>query len=102
MIDVHVKHPGAEEPSEGTYYIVARNGLHMHMRTDWIDAVIPMKELQALEFEKPYAKILLPPISIDVFLQIYGFFRSVYLTHQTEAAVLLHYSRAHGWAFTVP
>jgi hypothetical protein len=102
MINVHVKHPGTEEPSEGTYYIVARNGLHMRMRTDWVDAVIPMKELQALECEKPRAKILLPPIDTRTFLQIYGFFRSVYLAHQTEAAVLLHYSREHGWNFTVP
>ncbi|MBI2473473.1 Mov34/MPN/PAD-1 family protein [Candidatus Uhrbacteria bacterium] len=102
MIDVHVKHPNATEPSKGTYYIVARNGLHMRMDTDWVDAVIPMKELQALEYEKPRAKILLPPINAEVFLQIYGFFRSVYLAHQTEAAVLLHHSREHGWAFTVP
>lgn len=102
MIDVHVKYPGATAPSEGTYYIVARNGLHMRMYSDWVDAVIPLKELQALECEKPRAKVLLPPINADIFLQIYAFFRNIYLTHQTEAAVLLHYSREHGWAFTVP
>jgi len=99
---VYVKQPGAEAPPSGTHYVVARNGLHMHVQNDWLDAVIPVKEFSALEREEVRATVLLPPIGARVFAEIFTFFEAVFKRHSTEAAVLLHYSKEYGWAFTVP
>jgi hypothetical protein len=102
MMPVHVNYPGTERPQTGTYYIVAREGLFMHVRNDWVDAVIPMKEFQALESVAAGAELKLPPINALVFAKAIAFFRKVFEVQQTEAAVLLHYSTEHGWELSVP
>ena len=99
---VFVKAPGSAPPEHGMHYIVARNGLFMRVQNDWLDATISVKEFQAFEPETPRARLLLPAIDALVFAQVLRFFEAVYELHGTEAAVLLHYSKEQGWAFTVP
>ncbi len=102
MMPVHVNYPGTTRPETGTYYLVAQNGLLMHVRNDWLDAVIPVKEFQALEPVTVSANLKLPPIDALVFAKAVAFFRKVYDLHRSEAAVMLHYSKDLGWQLSVP
>jgi len=102
MMPVHVNYFGTERPKEGTYYLVAQEGLLMHVRNNWLDAVIPVTKFQALAPAIPGAKLKLPPIDALVFAKTVAFFRKIYKLHQSEAAVLLHYSKTLGWEVTIP
>ena len=51
VIPIHFKSSNAGEPPEGTHYIVARNGLFLHKKMSWVDAVVPVAELKTLDLE---------------------------------------------------
>ncbi|HWP61818.1 MAG TPA: hypothetical protein VN495_04415, partial [Candidatus Paceibacterota bacterium] len=102
MMPVHVNYSGTKVPENGTYYMVARNGMLMHVRNDWVDAVVPMKEFQALEPVEIRAQLKLPPIDALVFAKAVAFFSSIYIRYGTEAIVLLHYGAELGWQLSVP
>lgn len=102
MIPVHIRYPGTLPPTRTPHYILARNGLFMRVDNDWIDATVPMKELQVLEPETPKAELKLPPIADNVFSRAVAFFHQVFEERGTEAVVLLHYSKEKGWELSVP
>lgn len=95
-------HDGTELPDEGTYYVVAGNGMFLRKRNNWVDATVPVDEVDGLKPLTPAARILLPKITSTVFAKALLFMHSVYVRSKVESAVLLHYSRKHGWACTVP
>lgn len=102
MFPVHIKVKKAEEPATDVFYIIARNGTFLRKKNDWIDAVVPVKQIAVLEKQEIYAYVSLPPLSATVFAQALAFFRAIYQQWCTESAVLLHYSTEKGWALTVP
>lgn len=101
-IPVIICNPDAVRPDHGTYYMVTREGLMMHVRNDWVDAVVHVKEFQALERVPVQASLQLPPIDAVVFAKALAFFRKIYELHLAESAVLLFYDKDKGWALSVP
>jgi hypothetical protein len=102
MFPVHIKKPGASLPDDSIYYVVARNGLFLHKESEWASATVPVKQIAILDNEEPSISLHLPPLDHEIFFQAVQFFRHIYKTMHTEAAVLLHYSADAGWAFSVP
>ncbi len=102
MFPVYMKYPGSEPPKDGIYYIIAKNGILLRKKNDWIDAMVPVKQIAILDEEVPYARLLLPPLSQIVMAKAVGFFRAVYAQQRTESAVLLHYHPSQGWELSVP
>lgn len=103
MFPVYMKRPGSEPPeNSNTYYIIAKNGIMLRKKNDWVDAVVPVKQIAILDEEEPYAKLLLPPLSQIVTAKAVSFFRAVYGKYHTEAAVLLHYHPSEGWELSIP
>ena len=102
-IPVYVRNPGESIPEKGTGYVVSREGLQLRLDSDWLSAVIPVKEFKSLESEPKRAKLLLEPISAVLFAQIVAFYRQIFEQKKTEVAVLLHYNfTTKEWLFTVP
>lgn len=103
MIPVFVKNPGTEAPPEGDmYYIIAKNGIFLRKKTNWVDAIIPVKQISILENQEVAAKLLLRPIPEEVMAKVIKFFREVYKKHYSEAVVEFLYSEELGWDISVP
>lgn len=103
MIPVFVKVPGTETPPEGDlYYIIARNGIFLKKKTNWVDAIIPVKQISVLDAQEITATLLLKPIPEEVMAKVIKFFRKVYKKHYSEAVVEFLYHEELGWDISVP
>jgi hypothetical protein len=93
---------GASEAPDTTHFVVARNGLFLRKKSDWVDAIVPARGVDGLKPVETSAQLLLPRLKSTVFAKAVLFFNEVYKQKKTEAAVLLHYSPKHGWDLSVP
>ncbi|HYD93530.1 MAG TPA: Mov34/MPN/PAD-1 family protein [Candidatus Paceibacterota bacterium] len=99
---IHV-HDGTHDIPEENCVLVTKEGFMMKSKTNWVDAVVPIKSVSTLQSLEPRATVLLPPIPVTVFAQAVLFFYAVYKAKRIESAILLHYRSAdQDWQITVP
>lgn len=92
MIPIYFLKDGVELPEEGTYYIVARNGIFLRKDTGLVQATVRVDRIAFLQEVTTTAKMRLPKLSAEELVRVLLFFRRVYQRHQSEAVILLHYS----------
>lgn len=102
MFPVYIKRDGTEPPVTPTHYIIAKNGIFLRKKNEWVDAVVPVKQIAVLEDQTASAKVLLPALSSIVIAKTVKFFKAVYDKQYSEALVLLHYDKKLGWEMSVP
>lgn len=102
-LPIHILEEGVELPKEGTFYILARDGLYIHRENDLIEAVVKVPQISALAPVVPRATLRVPAIPAPLVARIIGFFRHVWRVYGTEALVMLHWGgRLRGWRIEVP
>ena len=101
IVPVHFKERSKTEPSSGTYYIVARNGLFLRKKMDWVDAVVPVEKIDVLDDEAVGVKLLLPPLPALVTAKALKFAKAIFDKWQSEVGFLLHHGE-EGYQLTVP
>ena len=77
---------------EGICYIIAKGGVYLKKDTGLISSITKVEKLSFLKNLIPEVKINIPPISLDLFMQIRLFFRAVYRQYKSEAIVLLYFN----------
>lgn len=82
-----------KELDDPIYYIITKNGCMLRKKLDFIDAIIPVKNISILKDITPTAKINIPKIPEELFCKIVSFFREVYDQYRSEAIVLLYYNK---------
>ncbi|HLC99788.1 MAG TPA: Mov34/MPN/PAD-1 family protein [Patescibacteria group bacterium] len=92
MFPVHVLSEGVELPKNGTFYIVARDGIFLRKENSLIDATVKIDQISFLQELVPKAALKLPKIPAKLLVRTLLFFRRVYKRSGTEAAILLHYA----------
>ncbi|MDO8669561.1 MAG: hypothetical protein Q7K65_04685 [Candidatus Buchananbacteria bacterium] len=94
MFPVYVLEKGTKLPEEGTYYIVAGNGLFLRKDTGLIRATVAVEGISFLDKIDLSARLLLPKLSQELIVRSLLFFRAVYKRFHGEAEVQIHYSSA--------
>lgn len=89
-------HDGSPLPNEGTYYVIAQDGMYMVKDTGLIRAAVKVEKFSMLEKLPVAAKLLLPAIPGATLAQALLFFRRIYERFRAEAAVMLYYSPTQG------
>jgi PRTRC genetic system protein A len=101
-MNIHLYTEGTELPEEDCI-IIAREGFFLKQRSNWVNAIVPIKTLSLLNSLESEAELLLPSIPQILFAKIVIFFKEIYLAQRTEAAVLIHFREEDGdWQITVP
>jgi proteasome lid subunit RPN8/RPN11 len=94
-VPIYVCEDDCELPKEGTYYILAKNGIFAHkdyaeqrkfLRADFDDLKWLGRIQTRVRFE-------LPKIPVDVIFKTLTFFRRVWYEHHAEAAVVLYFNK---------
>lgn len=95
-LPVHIYHPGFELPTEGTYYLIAGNGLWIHKDTGIVKAFVPVKDIPVLEDldANVFVECDLPKLPIKHVWRIKEFFRRVVEKHHAEAEITLYYRKS--------
>ncbi|OGZ14780.1 MAG: hypothetical protein A3J08_04370 [Candidatus Lloydbacteria bacterium RIFCSPLOWO2_02_FULL_51_11] len=93
---------GSPPPSDANYFVVAGNGTFVHKQTGWVEATVPVKNIDGLLPQTTEVRLLLPRMASTVFAKAVLFLHTVYKKKGIESAVLLHYSAKQGWDITVP
>jgi hypothetical protein len=95
---VHVYHEGMDLPKEGTYFVVAGNGLFMHKDTGIVRCFVPVNNISMLHDLNALQEVecKLPKIPARHVWRIKQFFKRVVEKHRAEAEVTLYYSKEHG------
>lgn len=93
---------GSPLPTDPNYFVVAGNGIFLKKQTGWVEALVPVRNIDGLERITPTARLLLPSMPSIVFAKAVRFFHIVYERQGTESAVLLHFDGKNGWEITAP
>jgi len=93
---IHIYEPGMELPKQGTYYLVAGNGMWLHKDTGIVKAFVPVENISVLEDLEAdvYVECSLPKLPLRLVWRIKEFFRRVVEKHHAEAATTLYYRKS--------
>ena len=80
-------------PADNIYYIIGRDGIYIHKKTDIFEACVKVPHISFLEPVKSYAKLDIPKIPENLTKQMYSFFSEVYDRFQSEAAIMIFYNK---------
>lgn len=94
MFPVYILDDKTELPKEGTFYVVARDGIYLSKDTGLIRAMVRVDGISILKELKTKAELRLPKIPSIILAQTLLFFRRVYENYKAEAMVLLYYSKS--------
>lgn len=115
-VPVRVLRVGDHDPEpEGLHYVVAENGVFLHIDNNWVRALVPASdadeevervfqesEVGSLDEAAPRLEFKPRPMPAETFYRVAKFFRQVRDKMRTEVAVLFHYGDEVGWDVTVP
>lgn len=98
LFPVYAYEEGMDLPKEGTYFVVAGNGLWMHKDTGIVRSFVPVKNISCLEDLKAEVELecKLPKIPARLVWRVKEFFRRVVEVHRAESEVTLYYSKETG------
>lgn len=105
MYDVHLL-DGKELPTEGTFYVIAGNGIFIHKDTGLMKGLVPVESVSFLD-DMPNDKIgpqwSGPMIPYEVAYKIKRFFFKVFHKYGSEANTILYYNlETKEWKVVVP
>jgi len=93
LCPVFLYEEGVELPKEGMYYVVAKNGVYIHVERQVGSALVKAEGIPWLEDAKPSISLKLPKIPGRIIGQALTFFRQVWDKYSSEAYVQLYYSK---------
>lgn len=93
MFPIFILDGKTELPKEGTFYVLAQDGLYLSKETGLIRAMVKVEKISFLKKLEAKVELRLPKIPSEMIAKSLLFFRRVFETHHSEAAVLLYYSR---------
>lgn len=106
MYDVHLLDGNVELPTEGTFYVVAGNGLFIHKDTGLMKGLVPVENVSFLDDmseDKIGPEWIGPMIPYEVAYKIKRFFFKVFQKYGSEANTILYYNlETKEWKVVVP
>lgn len=96
MFPVYVyEQDGMELPQEGTYYVVAANGIFLHKDTGLVRCFIPVKNISILADLNTEVSVglNLPKLPAQFVQKVKQFFAEVVAKHRTEASTTLYFNK---------
>lgn len=93
LCPIYLYEDGVELPKSGIYYVVAKNGVYIHVERQVGSALVKADGIPWLEDAKPFISLKLPKIPGRIIGQALTFFRKVWNKYQAEAYVQLYYSK---------
>lgn len=105
IFPVHIYHSGMTLPTEGTYFLVAGNGLWLHKDMRTFRGFVPVDNISVLEDldAKNLAESKLPKIPARHVWRIKEFFRRVVEKYHAEACTVLLYNHDNNdWKIQIP
>lgn len=95
MFPVYTYQNGIELPQEGTYFLVAGNGLWLHKDTGIMKAFIPVETISVLEDldADAFIQCSLPKLPAMHVWKIKTFFKKVVEKHNSEACIILYFNK---------
>jgi len=92
MFLVYVLDDKTELPKQGTYYIVAKDGIYLRKDTGLIHAIVKVEKISFLKEIRKEASLRLPKIPAEMMAQAILFFKKIFETKKSEAIVIGYYS----------
>jgi len=95
MFPVYLYEEDFELPENGTYFLVAGNGLWLHKDTGIVKAFVPVQNISILKDldSDSFVQCTLPKIPAKHILRIKTFFKNVVQEHRSEASTSLYYNK---------
>lgn len=92
---VYVYHEGLELPTEGTYFLIAGNGLWLHKDTGIVKAFVPVDNISVLQDldVDGFIQCKLPKLPAKDVWRIKTFFKKVVEQHHSEASTSLFFNK---------
>lgn len=95
MFPVILMEEGVELPKEGTYYVVASNGIFIRRDVGLFSCLVPVESisfLDELDAENQFTSSL-PKVPLSIVWQIKKFFNAIVEKYHSEANTILYYNR---------
>jgi PRTRC genetic system protein A len=92
QIPVYLYEKGLKLPERGRYYVVARDGVYIHMDSRYGSALLKCEGVPWLESGQNDIQLSLPKIPARIIAQALEFFRMVWKEYRAEAEVTLYFS----------
>ena len=98
LFPVYIYEEGLELPTEGTYYLVAGNGIWLHKDTGIVRAFVPVDNVSVLEDLKAESQVgmNMPKLPANHVYKIKKFFQEVVSRHHAESATILYFNKKTG------
>ncbi len=80
------------KPEDAFFYELAANGLFIHKRMPFWDAVVPVEKISSLEPKDPQLELKLPAIPEELVQSVVRFFAWIFKKQHTEVAALIWYN----------
>jgi hypothetical protein len=93
LCEVYLYEEGVELPKSGMYYVVAKNGVFIHVERQVGSALVKADGIPWLENAQPSIQLKLPKIPGRIIGQALTFFRQVWDEYKAEAYTQLYYSK---------
>jgi hypothetical protein len=90
---VYLASNGFKTPENGTYYVVAKDGIYLHVERLHGSSLVKVQSIPFLDEAKLNTKFTLPNIPTKIMHQAKTFFSSVFEKHQSESYLTLLYSK---------
>lgn len=96
LCPVYLYEEGIELPEKGMYYVVAQNGIFIHVERQVGSALVKADGIPWLAEAEPSISLKLPVIPGRIVAQAHAFFRMVFEKYGAESYVQLYYSKELG------
>lgn len=96
MFPIYVLEEGTKLPENGTYFIVAQDGIYLRKENRFISATVKVEKIARLQKMQKTAQLNLPRLGAEVLARSLLFFRQVYRQHRSEAEIQIHYNPKDG------
>lgn len=92
LFPVYLYEEGVELPKTGTYYVVAKDGIYVHVERAVGSALVKANEIPWLKEAKSHFHLTLPKIPGRIIGQAWTFFNKVFSEFKSESYLQLYYS----------
>ncbi len=92
QIPVYLYEKGMKLPDRGHYYVVAKDGIYIHMDARYGSALVKCDGIPWLESAHNDIQLSLPKIPGRIVAQALNFFRMVWKKYRSESEVTIYYS----------
>ncbi len=98
MFPIHIYEQGMVLPDEGTYYVVAGNGVWLRKDTGIVSGLVKVETISFLDdlFAGHFTKCNLPKLPAKLVWKIQTFFKRVVEKYHSEACTILFYNKETG------